>query len=563
MSTNPTLLTHVYAHARQRPTHVLLTQPMGGGVVRDYSWSQVIDEARRMASHLKAQGVSAGDRVAILSKNCAEFMIAELAIWMAGGTTVAIFPTETADNVRYVLEHSEPKLLFVGKLDTWAEQAPAVPSGLPCVAFTLAPQSALARYPRWAEIIAQSAPLEGEPERCGEDIAMIMYTSGSTGLPKGVMHNFERITRCTDGMLDYIREAIGPSTPIRVLSYLPLAHVFERAWVECALAFREGAARIFFAESLETFLHDLQRARPTLFISVPRLWLKFQQGVFAKVPEKKLNMLLSIPILSGLIKKKILTGLGLDSVVYAASGSAPIPPALIEWYQRLGLNLIEGYGMTEDFAYSCTSRKDKKAPGYVGVPMPGVELKFAEDGEILIKSPGQFVGYYKQPELTAESFTPDGFFKTGDLGEIRADGLVKITGRKKELFKTAKGKYVAPAPIENKLNACPIVELSLVSGVGREAPYALVQLGEAIRPKLGEAAVRAEVERTLAALLDEVNATLPEYEKLKAIVIARETWTMENGLLTPTMKIKRAKIEASVASEVDRWYASGAKVVWA
>ncbi len=563
MANDKLILDTIYDHESNLANHVWLTQPTGGGAVTTYTWREVMDQARRMASHLQSQGVTHGDRVAILSKNCAHFIMAELAIWMAGGTTVAIFPTETADTIRYVLGHSEPKLLFVGKLDTWEQQAAAVPAGMASIAFPLAPDSAKKACPGWDEVVRAATPIAGKPGRRGEDIAMMMYTSGSTGTPKGVMHRFDRITACTHGMLDYVRDSIGAHEEIRVLSYLPLAHVFERAWLECAIGFREGKSRIFFAESLDTFVADLQRARPTLFISVPRLWLKFQQGVLAKVPEKKLNTLLSIPIVSGLIRKKILRGLGLDSVKHAASGSAPIPAALIEWYQRLGLNLIEGYGMTEDFAYSCTSRNDKKAPGYVGVAMPGVELKISDEGEILIKSPGQFVGYYKQPDVTAESFTEDGFFKTGDLGEIRADGLVRITGRKKELFKTGKGKYVTPAPIENKINTCPVVELSLVSGVGREAPCAIVLLSETIRPKVNDPAVRAEVEQTLAKHLAEVNATLPDYEKLKMIVIAREPWTMENGLLTPTMKIKRAKIEQSLEAQVDRWYASNAKVVWA
>ncbi len=563
MTQEKLLLDHVYEHETRLAQHVWLTQPTGGGAVVDYTWGQVMDEARRMATHLKAQGVATGDRVAILSKNCAHFFIAELAIWMAGGTTVAIFPTETAETIRYVLGHSEPKLLFVGKLDTWSEQAAAVPSSLPCIALPLAPDSAKQAFPNWNEVVKANAPIAGQPQRAGEDIAMIMYTSGSTGTPKGVMHRFDRISRCAEGMLANIRDAIGPNEEIRILSYLPLAHVFERAWVECAAGLREGKSHIFFAESLETFVQDLQRARPTLFISVPRLWLKFQQGVFKKMPEAKLNRLLSIPIIRSIVGKKVLKGLGLDSVRHAGSGSAPIPPALIQWYRKLGLNLIEGYGMTEDFAYSCTSSIALNAPGYVGSPLPGVDIKLSEEGEILIKSPGQLAGYYKQPELDAECFTPDGYFRTGDLGEIRADGLVRITGRKKELFKTGKGKYVAPAPIENKLNTCPLIELSMVSGVGQQAPFAAVILAEDLRPRVKDPSVKAEVEATLAQHLDQVNSSLADYEQLAKIVVVSEPWTMENGLLTPTMKIKRAKIENALADRIEGWYAQQGKVVWA
>jgi long-chain acyl-CoA synthetase len=259
----------------------------------------------------------------------------------------------------------------------------------------------------------------------------------------------------------------------------------------------------------------------------------------------------------------VLKGLGLDQVRRAGSGSAPIPAELIEWYRRLGLNLIEGYAMTEDFAYSHTCSEKQNAPGYVGIPLPGVQVRLSEEGEILIKSPGQFSGYHRQPELNAQAFTEDGFFRTGDRGERNADGLLRITGRTKELFKTTKGEYVAPAPIENRLNAHPMVELSLVSGVGREAAFAMVQLAEDLRPRVSDTAVRKQVEEQLGALLEDVNRGLVAHERLRMIVIAPEPWSIENGCLTPTMKIRRARIEDAVAADVQRWYASGGRVHWA
>jgi long-chain acyl-CoA synthetase len=290
--------------------------------------------------------------------------------------------------------------------------------------------------------------------------------------------------------------------------------------------------------------------------------LKFQQGVSAKMPPAKLNLLLSIPILNKIVAKKVLTGLGLDQVKLAGSGSAPLPPALIHWYRRLGLNLVEGYAMSEDFAYSHTMTETLNEIGYVGVPYDGVEVRISEQGEILIKSPGQMVGYYKRPDLDAEVFTADGFFCTGDQGERRPDGQLKITGRLKELFKTGKGKYVAPAPIENKLNSHPMVESSMVSGVGQSASYALVVLAEAIRPKLSDPAFKAEVTEQMTALLKETNQGLADYEQMKMLVIAKEPWSIENGCLTPTMKIKRNKIEALVEPDLDKWYANKGAVLW-
>jgi long-subunit acyl-CoA synthetase (AMP-forming) len=424
------------------------------------------------------------------------------------------------------------------------------------------PLSPKTEFETWEAIVARTAPLPGRPARAADDLAMIMYTSGSTGTPKGVMISFEGITRAGEGIVRDTRHWIGQDTECRMLSYLPLAHSFERSWVE-AQALVDGRVHLYFAESLETFVQDVQRARPVLFISVPRLWLKFQQGVFAKMPPAKLDRLLGIPLLGKLVARKIRKGLGLDQVKRAGSGSAPIPPDLITWYRRIGLPLYEGYGMTEDNSYSHSSNDKFNAPGYVGVAMEGVQVRISPEGEILIKSPGRMVGYYKQPELSAESFTEDGFFHTGDLGELRADGLLKITGRAKELFKTAKGKYVAPAPIENLLNAHPMIELSLVSGVGQPAAFAIVLLAETLRPRQQEDALRAQVRAELDRLLAEINRQVSDAEQLRMIIVAREPWSIENGCLTPTMKIRRARIETAVAPLVERWYADQQKVQWA
>ncbi len=553
------ILDYVQAHETALADQVYLTQPVGGGQVKDYTWRQVMDESRRMAAHLKAQNFAPGARIAILSKNCAHFIMAELAIWLAGGTTVAIFPTETAETVRYVLDHSEASLLFVGKLDTFDQQLPGIPESLPRIAFPLAPKNS---YESWDAVIARTQPLQGKVTRAGTDIGILMYTSGSTGQPKGVMHSFERITAAAEGISQDTKSRIGADVKNRMLSYLPLAHVFERAWVESA-SLVDGNTHLFFAESLDTFVQDLNRAKPVTFISVPRLWLKFQQGVFAKMPPKKLDRLLSIPILGKIVGRKVLKGLGLDHALLAGSGSAPIPAELIAWYRRLGLNLIEGYAMTEDFAYSHNSTEKINAPGCVGVPLKGVQVRISEEGEVLIKSPGQFVGYYKRPDLDAEVFTEDGFFRTGDKGERRADGLLRLTGRVKELFKTSKGKYVAPAPIENRINACPLIELSMVSGVGQPSAYAMVVLAETVRPTVKDPAVKAQITAELTQLLKDVNAELPDYEKLQMLVIAPEPWSIENGFLTPTMKIRRNRIEAAVEPKLDGWYSGKGTVQWA
>jgi long-subunit acyl-CoA synthetase (AMP-forming) len=552
------ILDHVYQHESKTPNRLYLTQPIGGREVVDYTWAEVVDQSRRMAAHILAQGFGPGARVAILSKNCAHFILAELAIWMAGATTVAIFPTETPETIRYVLEDSGASLLFVGKLDAWDPELLTVIGCLPCVAFPLAPDTP---FEPWDAIVARTPALSGKVKRQADDLAFICYTSGSTGQPKGVMHSFGRISRTAQLMEEYTAFWLGQDFEARILSYLPLAHIYERAWVEC-LSLVSGQAHIYFAENLDSFMQDMNRARPNTYISVPRLWLKFQQAVLSKIPPKTLDRLLDDPVHGPLVAQDALKSLGLDQVVMASSGSAPIPAELITWYQRLGLNLLEGYGMTEDFAYSHASSPEVNAPGYVGIPLPSVEVRISDEGEILIKSPGQMVGYYKRPDLNAEIFTPDGFFRTGDTGERLPNGLLKITGRIKELFKTSKGKYVAPAPIENQFNNHPVIESTMVSGVGQAAPYAMVVLAEYWRPKQKDPSLRSELESQILKLLHDINSRLASHEQLKMVVVMAEPWTIQNGCLTPTLKIKRSRIESAVSHQVEAWYQSKQPVIW-
>ena len=306
-------------------TGFFFTQPMGGGDanLKHWTWKEAMDEARRVAAYLKSLDLPDRSHIALCSKNCAYWFIADLAIWMAGHVSIPIFPILTPDIVEYTLEHSEARLLFVGKLDPiWEEMKTGVPADMPKIAFPLAPEN---DHTQWDDIIAKHEPLMEPVERSPEETATIIYTSGSTGKPKGAMMSFGCMQVTGKGISEYL----GTNADDRILSYLPLSHSFERWIVECQTLY--VGCHVFFAETLETFLQDLQRARPTLFISVPRLWLKFQLGVFQKMPPQKLDCLLKIPILSGIVKKKVLTGLGLNHVRFAGSGSAPIPKEVIEW----------------------------------------------------------------------------------------------------------------------------------------------------------------------------------------------------------------------------------------
>ena len=560
-------LQRLYHWEQTAPSRLVLTQPMGkdaGGTVATFTWAQVLDGARRMAAHLQAQGLKPGDRVALISKNTAWWLMADFSIWLAGGVSVPLYPTLAAETIRQILAHSEARCLFIGKLDGWAGMRPGVQdfaqAGLPCIRLPLAP--AMAEMPAgtedWDAITARTKPLAGNPVRDGDELATIMYTSGTTGAPKGVMHSFATFAWSIEAGL----KRIAVDLDTRMLSYLPLSHVAERTLVEHGLL--ASGMQVFFADSLDTFAQDLQRARPTAFFSVPRLWVKFQQGVAAKMPPAKLSRLLKIPILNNIVRKKILGALGLDQCKFAAGGAAPMPPELLNWYARLGLPIVEVYGMTENCGVSHATLPGVQRPGTVGPAYEGVSHRIAPaDGEIQVKSEGLMLGYYKEPELTRDAFTADGWLHTGDKGSIDAEGNLKITGRVKDLFKTSKGKYVAPAPIEDKLVMHNAVEACCVTGANLGQPLAVLMLNADAIAGVATPAGREALQASLGEHLKTVNATLDPHEQLDSLIVVTQPWTVDNGFITPTFKVKRNRVEEVYGPRYEAWSGGRQKVVWA
>ncbi|MGQ0708449.1 MAG: AMP-binding protein [Rhodoferax sp.] len=547
----------LYRWERERAKEVYLTQPLGAGQVQDITWAQALEQVRRVAHWLQSQGWPAGSRVAIVGKNSAHWILSDLAIWMAGHVSVPIYPTFNAQAIAYILEHSQARACFIGKLDDSANVRAGLPPALPRILLPLAPP-ALEGTP-WQTLLADSRALAGEPVRDGDEVCTIIYTSGTTGQPKGVVHTFNTMAWAVSSATR--RFPMGPQE--RYLSYLPLAHVAERMLIEQG-ALRHGG-RVFFAESIDSFVQDLQRARPTIFFSVPRLWVKFQQGVHRKLPEARLRRLLAVPLLSTLVRRKILKGLGLDQCRVAAGGAAPMPAEVLRWYRQLGLDLVEVYGMTENAAISHCTLAGSKDVGTVGYPYEGVEHRVDPDsGEIQMRSPAMMRGYYLEPELSADAFTPDGWLRTGDKGRLDARGALSITGRVKDIFKTAKGKYVAPARLEELLVHHSAVEACLVSGANLAQPLALVLLApEACATARASAQGREQLTQAMAAHLQQTNERLEPHEKLALLVLMTEPWTPENGFVTPTLKVKRPVMETAFAPQFDAWLAQGQPVVWA
>lgn len=527
--------------AEERPNDVYLKQIINRQFV-EFTYQEVADQALKLVTALRNLGVKPGDKVALISKNCAEWFITDLALMLGDYISVPIFPTAGAETIEYCIKHSESKALIAGKLDNAQATQQIIDAQSELISIALPYDSAPNCQHQFKQLIENVEPSTERPEHYDDKLMSLVYTSGTSGLPKGAMLTYGAFSWSAQQLINHI----GIEENDRLFSYLPLAHITERVYIFGSSIM--GGVPTAFPESLDTFIEDVKMQRPTLFISVPRLWTLFQQRIQDKLPQKKLNILLKIPLVNTLLKKKLAQGLGLDQARVLGCGSAPVSPALLEWYHSLGLNITEAWGMTESFAYSTLNypfRADKI--GSVGNAGPGIELKIAEDDEIMVRSKGLFSGYYKNDIATQESFDVDGWLHTGDIGAIDADGYLTIQGRKKDSFKTAKGKFVAPVPIEKKLFEYSRVEMMCLIGLGLPAPILLVVPHDF--PNFD----RARYERTTKKVIDKMNAQLESHEKIKGVLMIKDPWSIENGILTPTLKIKRHVLEQKYHDVGHNW----------
>lgn len=532
---------------KEIPQQTFLRQPIKGQWVT-WTYQQAGEEIRRAASGLLSQNLPAKSHVALLSKNCAHWVMADLAIMMAGHISIPIYPTLTAPSIQQILEHSEAKLIIIGKLDNYSSQQPGIPSGITKIGISL---YGIDEANTWESWVKNNPALQKPHEWKSDDLLTIMYTSGTTGKPKGVMHN---VGAFDTGITNACHELGIQQHPV-LFSYLPMSHIAERMGIEIMGIYQGGS--FSFAETLDSFPKNLADTQPTHFFAVPRIWGKFQEKILEKLPQKKLDTLLSIPIISTLIKKKIKKNLGLSRAGQIFSGAAPISVDLQKWYERIGIRILQAYGMTEDCVYAHFNRNETNRHGTVGTPLKGLQVKIANDGEIRVKCPGVTKGYYKEPELTKDIFDEEGFLKTGDQGQISADGFLTITGRVKDLFKTDKGKYIAPAPIEVRLLRNTDIEQVCVVGMGVPQPLMLVVLSAK-----GKAKSKEEITQSLTQTLSEINPGLESYETIEKAVIMKNDWTVENGFITPTLKVKRNEIEKVHLPTYPKWYNTEGKVVW-
>jgi long-subunit acyl-CoA synthetase (AMP-forming) len=535
--------------AEERPNEVYLKQIINREFV-EFTYAEVADQALKLVSALRNLGVNPGDKVALISKNCAEWFICDLAMMLGDYVSVPIFPTAGADTIEYCLTHSESKVLIGGKLDDSKATQQVINEMGDLISIALPYNTAPMCQHQYAELIANEVPSVERPQHYDDKLMSLVYTSGTSGLPKGAMLTYGAFSWSVQQLINHI--GIQPND--RLFSYLPLAHITERVYIFGSSIM--GGVPTAFPESLDTFIEDVKMHRPTLFISVPRLWTLFQQRIQDKLPQKSLNILLKIPFVNSLIKKKLAVGLGLDQARVLGCGSAPVSPALLEWYHSVGLNITEAWGMTESFAYSTINypfRADKI--GTVGNAGPGIELKIADDSEIMVRGKGLFSGYYKNDIATQESFDSEGWLHTGDIGAIDADGYLTIQGRKKDTFKTAKGKFVSPVPIEKKLFEYSRIEMMCLIGLGLPGPILLVV------PHDFPHFDKERYERSTRKVIERMNKELASHEQIKGVLMIKEPWNIENGVLTPTLKIKRHVLEQKYHELGHNW-PKGQLVLW-
>ena len=546
-----------YEWEKQLKDKPYLKQPFGDKW-EEYTWGEVGDMARRLATGLKSLNLREGAHIGIYSKNCREWIISDLAIVMAGYVSVPFFPSLNGKELAYIMDYGDVDALFIGKIETWDQIKDDLPEGMPLIKFPHYDGcSNVTKGHEWFEFIDSHEPMQNPNKPKLSDLWTIIFTSGTTGNAKGVMLTYQAI----DGIKVVLDD---PNNPLGIkhdgnndfISYLPLNHIFERVVIEWC-SFRYGGT-ISFVESLDTFAKNLKAVQPHVFAAAPRVWTKLQLGLLTKFPQKKLDKLLKIPLFSSLLKKLIKKGLGFSKARIVVSGSAPMPVELIEWFRKVGVYITNGYGMTENCAIcSSVDGRDFEKLHTVGQPQKGVKLKIDEEtGEILMKGPFIMKGYYKNEELTNTTLR-GGWLHTGDKGFLDEDNYLHITGRVADSFKTSKGEYIEPLTLEQYFVNINEIEEVCVVGLGIAQPLCLIQLSE-----IGKNTSREVISKMLTDRLSEVNSDLVNYKKISTLIIVKDEWTQQNGIVGPTQKLKRGAIEDKYSKDYLNWHNFNEEVIF-
>ena len=584
---------------RDTPDREAFRYPVGAQW-RSMTWRQSGERIRAIAAGLVSLGLGREDRVGILCNTRVEWLLADLGVLSAGGATTTVYPSSTGEECAYILADSAARYAFVEDAAQLAKLA-AHRAELPGLArLILIDGSPADAHKDWVMTLSEleaagAAHLERDPRAIddivagikGEQLATLIYTSGTTGKPKGVRLLHECWAYCADA-IDATR-LWGPDD-VQYL-WLPMSHSFGKVLMAGHIA--SGSVTAVDGR-IPKLVDNLAQVKPTLMAAVPRIFEKVYNKIIegsrqgGKLKGRIFQWALAVGRAASQVRQKGGTPSGLlalqlrlaerlvfskikatfgGRVHYFISGSAPLSREIAEFFHACGILILEGYGLTETSAAAFVNRPSHFAFGTVGVALPGTELKVApEDGEILIRSPGVMNGYHNLPEQTAEALTPDGWLRTGDIGEVDADGFLRITDRKKDLIKTSGGKYIAPQSIEGKLKAaCPYLSQVIIHGDRRNFVTALVSLDEEATMKwagdhgmngrpYGEVVATDQVRQLISPYFDQVNKSLAKYETVKQFAILPRDLSVDEGELTPSLKVKRKVVEKKYAALLDKMY---------
>lgn len=554
IKTNPTLVDKVYELKSTLPNEVFLRQPYGD-LWEEFTYEETINQALCLVTGMKAAGLKKGNKVGIYSKNCYQWVIAEIAIMLGGYVMVPFYASLVGDALSEVIQLSEIKFLFAGKLDNWEKAKTAIPKDLPIVKFKHYNGSATVDIgAEWDDFIKNVLPDTENFRPKSDDIWAIFYTSGTTGVPKGVVKPYSSPTNLLikqDGVHNNFNfKSEGKNT---FISYMPLNHIAEQTLIIAGGLYNEG--QISFVESLFTFSKNLAEVQPSIFLAVPSIWEKLKDGIIKKTPQ--LDAMLRMPKIADGVREKIRIALGLNNTKLIISGASAMPASTVKWFQDMGIIIQETYGMTESLAVVIIQPKNDIRIGKSGKGLEEGLLKIDPDtDEILVKNNWMFSEYYNEPELTKQSFTSDGYYKTGDTGILDKDGYLTVKGRVKDTFKTDKGLYIVPVPIENRFMANDLISQICVVGLNLPQPIGLIQLSQ-----LSLENSMDEIKQNLLETLNTINMKLHVHERLNKLIIIKDQWTLETGFLTPTNKLKRNVIQKTYNHLYENWYQQKNKLI--
>jgi len=597
-----TLLTYFQKNVKDRASRVAIRHKEYG-IWRDVTWGQYGEKVRQVAMGLISLGLKKGECVSVISENRPEWVYSDFGIMSAGGVTAGIYTTNAAEECGYVVQNSDSRF-YIAENEEQFDKALKFRKDTPTLEkIIVIEMEGLKRYKdsmlmSFDDLLKLGKEFDAKnpglfEQRVSEvkldDLAVLIYTSGTTGPPKGAM--------LTHGNILLMSEAMTAANPVydgdETLSFLPLCHIFEQLFT--VMSNTRYGSTVNFIESPDTVMDNMKEVSPTVTYAVPRIWEKYASaimirmsdatwfkrmvfkaclGIGMKYADLKLNFKPIPPYLKvgylaayAAVFRKLKERLGFDRVRVAFSGAAPISPNVLKFFNALGLLLIEGYGQTEGTGVTTTSHQGQLKLGTVGKALPGTEVKIAPDGEILVKGPGVFKGYYKNPQATAETLK-DGWLYSGDVGELDEDGFLKITDRKKDLIITAGGKNIAPQNIENQLKFSPYINDAVVIGDRRKFLVALVAIDEDNVIKYAQdnkiqfgtyasLTQAPEIKQLIQKEVDKVNKTMARVEQVKKFAILPKKLYEETGEVTPTMKVKRKYVNEAFKDTIEKMYKSG------